>query len=127
MSKGIKRRDFVKSGIVLGTAALAGGFRGQRPLDSQTPRKASPDLAVVTGSDPFLAANKGLEALGGMKRFVKPGATVGLLINAPAWWSRRAAELERATDSETTTETVEKPAAPIAASSRISLAQWGRK
>ena len=88
MSKGIKRRDFVKSGIVLGTAALAGGFRGQRPLDSQIPRKASPDLAVVTGSDPFLATNKGLEALGGMKRFVKPGATVGLLINAPAWWKR---------------------------------------
>jgi uncharacterized protein (DUF362 family) len=88
MSKAIKRRDFVKSGIVLGTAALAGGFRGQRPLDAQIPRKASPDLAAVTGTDPFLATNKGLEALGGMKRFVKPGATVGLLINAPAWWKR---------------------------------------
>ena len=73
---------------VLGTAALAGGLSGQRPLDAQTPRKASPDLAVVTGTDPFLAVNKGLEALGGMKRFVKPGATVGLLINAPAWWKR---------------------------------------
>jgi uncharacterized protein (DUF362 family) len=86
MSNGIKRRDFVKSGLVFGTAALAGGLRGQRPLDAQTPRKASPDLAVVTGTDRFLAVNKGLEALGGMKRFVKPGATVGLLINAPDWW-----------------------------------------
>jgi len=45
-------------------------------------------LAVVTGGDAFPAVNKGLEALGGMKRFVRPGSTVGLLINAPAWWTR---------------------------------------
>ncbi|MCK7476384.1 MAG: hypothetical protein M0C28_01455 [Candidatus Moduliflexus flocculans] len=36
----------------------------------------------------MLAVNKGLEALGGMKRFVKPGSTVGLLANAPAWWTK---------------------------------------
>ncbi len=34
------------------------------------------------------AVDKGLEAIGGMKRFVKPGATVGLLVNAPAWWTK---------------------------------------
>ncbi len=84
------RRDFVRSGVVLGTAALAGGaaLGGQRRPDPNSPRLASPDLAVVTGADPFLSVDKGLEALGGMKRFVKPGATVGLLINAPGWWRR---------------------------------------
>ena len=86
MSTGMKRRDFVKSGVLLGTAALAGGLRGQRQPDKSAPRKARPDLAVVTGTDRVLDVNKGLEALGGMKAFVKPGSTVGLLINAPAWW-----------------------------------------
>jgi uncharacterized protein (DUF362 family) len=75
-------------GVIAGAAALAGGFGSRRLLHAQPQRKASPDLAVVTGADRLLAVNKGLEALGGMKRFVKPGATVGLLINAPAWWKR---------------------------------------
>jgi len=84
----MKRRDFVKSGVLLGTAALAGGLKGQRQPPTGAPRVASPDLAVVTGADRLLAVNKGLEALGGMKRFIKPGSTVGLLINAPAWWTK---------------------------------------
>ena len=88
MSTGIKRREFVRSGLVLGTAALAGGLRGQRQPDKNAKRLASPDLAVVTGADRFAAVNTGLEALGGMTRFVRPGAIVGLLINAPAWWKR---------------------------------------
>jgi uncharacterized protein (DUF362 family) len=88
MDRTIKRRDFIKAGAVAGAAALTGGLRGQRPIDAKIPRKASPDLAVVTGQDRGLAVNKGLEALGGMKRFVKPGAAVGLLINAPSWWRR---------------------------------------
>ncbi|MBP1658898.1 MAG: hypothetical protein H6P95_90, partial [Candidatus Aminicenantes bacterium] len=88
MNNSMKRRDFVKSGVLIGTAALAGGLRGQRQPDPKSPRLANPDLAVVTGTDRLLAVNKGLEAVGGMKRFVKPGATVGLLINAPAWWTK---------------------------------------
>ncbi len=88
MNTTMKRRDFVKSGVLIGTAALAGGLKGQRQPPPGAPRAASPDLAVVTGADRILAVNKGLEALGGMKRFVKPGSTVGLLINAPAWWTK---------------------------------------
>lgn len=84
----MKRRDFVRSGVVLGTAALAGGLKGQRQPDPKAPRASSPDLAVVTGTDRMLAVTKGLEAMGGMKRFVKPGSSVGLLINAPSWWTR---------------------------------------
>lgn len=90
MSRTMKRREFMRSSAALGAAALAGGIdlRGQRRPDPGARRVASPDLAVVTGADRFLAVGKGLDALGGMKRFVKPGATVGLLINAPAWWKR---------------------------------------
>ena len=88
MSRTIKRRDFIRSGVVLGTAALAGAVKGQGRPDEKTPRRTSPDLVVMTGTDRVLAVNKGLEALGGMKRFVKPGASVGLLINAPSWWRR---------------------------------------
>ena len=84
MSRTIKRRDFMKSGAVLGTAALAGGFLGRKGLLAQA--SPPPDLAVVTGTDRVLAVNKGLAALGGMKKFVRPGSTVGLLINAPGWW-----------------------------------------
>jgi uncharacterized protein (DUF362 family) len=86
MSRGIKRREFMRSGVLLGTAALAGGLGAQVKPDAQAPRRARPDLAVVTGTDRFLAVNTGLAALGGMKTFVKPGSKVGLLINAPAWW-----------------------------------------
>ena len=86
MSNGMKRRDFMRSGAVLGTAALAGGLVDTRRLSAQRP--AIPDLAVVTGTDPLLAVNKGLEALGGIKEFVPAGSSVGLLINAPSWWNK---------------------------------------
>ena len=93
----IKRREFVRSGALLGTAALAGGWLKagpaggpgiQRQMDNQIPRVSRPDLAVVTGADRMQAVNKGLDALGGMKAFVKPGSKVGLLVNAPSWWTR---------------------------------------
>ncbi len=86
MSKTINRRDFIRVGAVAGAAALAGNLRGQRQPDPKAPRAAAPDLAVVTGQDRMAAVNKGLEALGGMKRFVTPGSPVGLVITAPAWW-----------------------------------------
>ncbi len=86
MSKAMKRRDFIRSGAVAGAVVLAGGLKGQRRLEAQVPRLASPDLAVVTGGDPFLAINKGLEAMGGIKKYIPAGSTVGLLANAPSWW-----------------------------------------
>jgi uncharacterized protein (DUF362 family) len=84
VSKTIKRREFVRSGALLGTAALAGGWLDTRRASGQTP--PPPDLAVVTGADRVDAVDKGLAALGGMKRFVRAGSSVGLIINAPSWW-----------------------------------------
>ncbi len=86
MSVTVKRRDFMKSGAFLGAAALAGGLRGQTKLATGIPRRDRPDLAVVTGTDRIAAVSKGLAALGGMSKFVPKGSSVGLLINAPAWW-----------------------------------------
>ncbi len=87
MSRTIRRREFIRTGALAGAAALAaGGLRGQGREMGGLPRAGRPDLAVVTGADRVKAVNKGLDAIGGMKAFVKPGATVGLLINAPSWW-----------------------------------------
>lgn len=87
MSRTIKRREFIRTGAIAGAAALAAGrLRGQQRMDGQVPRVSRPDLAVVTGRDRVQAVTKGLDAIGGMKAFVKPGSSVGLLINAPGWW-----------------------------------------
>ncbi len=86
MSRTIRRREFIRTGALAGAAALAGGLRGQSREMGGLPRASRPDLAAVTGADRLAAVNKGLDAIGGMKAFVKPGATVGLLINAPSWW-----------------------------------------
>jgi uncharacterized protein (DUF362 family) len=86
MNRGMKRRDFMRSGAVLGSAVFAGGLMEGRFVSAQAP--AMPDLAVVTGTDPILAVNQGLAALGGIKKYVPAGSSVGLLINAPTWWKK---------------------------------------
>jgi uncharacterized protein (DUF362 family) len=78
------RRTFIKGGFALGGAALIGagaprGVRGAGAAASGAP----PDLATVKGADPFSATRRALELLGGIGRFVRPGSTVGLLINHP--------------------------------------------
>ena len=88
MRQTMKRREFMRAGAVAGAAALTGRLAGQRPIDPKAPRRPYPDLAVVTGTDPFLAVGAGLQAVGGIGRFVRPGSSVGLLLNAPAWWRR---------------------------------------
>jgi uncharacterized protein (DUF362 family) len=86
MSRSIRRREFIFAGALAGAGALTGGLKSQGRIDQRIPRVSRPDLAVVTGTDRVQAVNKGLAALGGMKAFVKPGSSVGLLINAPSWW-----------------------------------------
>lgn len=41
-----------------------------------------PDIAVVKSSDYYKATEKAIFELGGMKRFVRPGSSVGVLVNS---------------------------------------------
>jgi hypothetical protein len=78
-------RVFLKGSLVLGGAAALGGVSAARDAlgaAASTP-EAPADLVAVKGADPFAATRRALESLGGIGRFVRPGATVGLLINHP--------------------------------------------
>ncbi len=92
----MQRREFLRRTAVLGATALAGAHLAPSLLAettaAQPPPSAPPepkcDLAVVNGSDAFAATLRAVAELGGIGRFVKPGAKVGLLINAPNWWRK---------------------------------------
>jgi uncharacterized protein (DUF362 family) len=95
----MKRRDFLQRTAVLGATAIVGARLVPSLLADQTesapPAKPAvptgttpPDIAIVEGSDTFAATLRAGELAGGIGRFVKPGAKVGLLINAPSWWRK---------------------------------------
>ena len=74
MSFNNDRRKFLKTGLVI-SAALAGASVGiVDPL--QVGAEDYPDLAICNGKDAGLITRKAVEAMGGIKRFVKPGAKV---------------------------------------------------
>lgn len=87
----MKRREFLQRTTLLGVAALAGPHLAPAASpanQAQTPTTQPPDVAVVEGADSFAATLRAVELAGGIGRFVKPGAKVGLLINAPGWWRK---------------------------------------
>ena len=69
------RRQFLKktlsAGIYAGTALTVGGV-----ASPSFGGIAYPDLAAVMGAEPDVMFDKGVQALGGMSRFVKPGQKV---------------------------------------------------
>lgn len=79
----VNRRDFIKKSIVAGTAvALLPNLMKGNILS------AGYDICAVTGSDYFQNTVKAIELLGGISKFVPRGSKVGLLHNAPNWWSK---------------------------------------
>ncbi len=77
---GLSRRRFLKSSLVVAAAAKAGTALAA----------GGPDLADVTGKDAKAMTRAAIDALGGIKAFVKPGDYVVLKANAgfanpPAW------------------------------------------
>jgi uncharacterized protein (DUF362 family) len=80
---------------MLGATAIAGAHLAPSLLadsGSVAQPPASPsggvDLAIAEGADTFAATLRAVELAGGIGRFVKPGAKVALLINAPNWWRK---------------------------------------
>jgi len=89
MSK-IKRRDFLKTGLMAGGAVLlprqitGSGFSMNRPLHYRSPSGGEiPDIVTISGANPEESMSRLLEPLGGIGQFVRSGQTVGLLVNSP--------------------------------------------
>jgi len=67
------RRSFLKNSVnlTIGAGAVMAGYPA--PLFSAP---AYPDLTALMGGEPEIMFDKGIEAMGGMSRFVKPNQTV---------------------------------------------------
>ena len=73
----MKRREFVSKSVGLGVAgAIAPLFGGFDSLASKPAVGNRYDMAAVRGGEPVAMFDKAIEALGGMKRFVKQGQKV---------------------------------------------------
>jgi uncharacterized protein (DUF362 family) len=75
MSENPHRREFLKTGLIATAAVIAAGpgslFGPDKSLAEQLP-----DLAIAHGNDPAHNARAAVDAIGGIKRFVKPGNRV---------------------------------------------------
>jgi len=81
MKESIDRREFVKRCIVAGAGIIAGKSIASA-LESTIP-PFEYDLCSVVGDQYFDNTMKAVDALGGMQKFVKPGNSVGILVNSP--------------------------------------------
>lgn len=75
------RRSFIKRSGIAGLGTLmSGSFLPQKIFGHHLPAKKR--LSIINGGDYFNNTFKAIELLGGMKKFVRKGSTVGLLINS---------------------------------------------
>lgn len=86
----LKRRDFIRTGVMAGGAVilsnqLPGASLFHKPVNSYLPPVDGefPDIVTVSGDDPEASIPRLLDALGGIGRFVGSGKSVGLLVNSP--------------------------------------------
>lgn len=81
MKHQIDRRTFLERCAVTGAGALAGSLVPQMLVGNSSGR-AGTTLCAVTGDKIFENTLAVVDALGGMRRFVKNGASVVLLVNS---------------------------------------------
>ena len=88
--KTLKRRDFIKTGLIAGGAVVlanqlkGSGIFNKQQLSFKSPSPGEiPDIVTITGEDPEESIPRLLEPLGGIGSFVKSGQSVGLLVNSP--------------------------------------------
>jgi uncharacterized protein (DUF362 family) len=78
MSKNkISRRKFIRNSGIAGAAFASSTFLPGFSLVS-----SGPDISVINGSNYYNNTIRAIELIGGMKKFVPNGASVGLLINS---------------------------------------------
>jgi uncharacterized protein (DUF362 family) len=80
MSKKISRRSFLRRSAGVGAATFLGATLMPRSVLSFNPGKA--DISVVNGTNYYEGTIKAIDALGGIRKFVKKGYSVGLLVNS---------------------------------------------
>ena len=101
MSRTVDRREFLRrlslsGGVFAATAAGSLYFAGREPSqggavklrDHRTEAGSSARLVTLKGPDPAALVEKGFEAMGGVKAFIKPGEKV--LIKPNMAWDRTA-------------------------------------
>ncbi|MBI5248519.1 MAG: DUF362 domain-containing protein [Desulfomonile tiedjei] len=74
MSKAPDRREFLRKGLITTAAVLTTASGALNPAMSFA--ESPPDLVICHGNDPEAMTRSAVEALGGIKRFVKPGNKV---------------------------------------------------
>jgi uncharacterized protein (DUF362 family) len=85
----MKRRKFISTSVSAGVAtgaALTFGKLDEVFAGSANNAESNYDLVAVRGGEPEVMFDKGIESLGGMKRFVKPGQRV--LIKPNIGWDK---------------------------------------
>ena len=117
MTENPDRREFLKSGLVATAAAVTAGTLG----GILSPRKSfgaeMPDIVVSQGLDPAAITRAAVDALGGIKRFVKPGNKVVIKPNMSfASGPERASNTHPAVVSEVARMCAEAGASRIAVS-----------
>lgn len=76
------RRSFLKAGALITGSLIAGNISGPITKAAYLFSEESFDLAAVKGDDYYSNTIKAVDALGGMKKFVSKGSTIGLLVNS---------------------------------------------
>ncbi|MBW6460985.1 MAG: twin-arginine translocation signal domain-containing protein, partial [Bacteroidales bacterium] len=80
--KKIRRRDFLRTGLIAGGAVVIGP-QMMRVFGQDLPAGSKPDIVTISGDDPLHKIVQLLETLGGIGQFVRKGQTVGILVNSP--------------------------------------------
>jgi len=73
------RREFIKTGLITTAAVFASGpavLLGTGRSLAQATAQNAPDIVISHGRNPAIMTRAAVDTLGGMKRFVKPGAKV---------------------------------------------------
>lgn len=80
--KSISRRNFLRSSALIGGGVLSIPMLPKFLNGNITP-STPPDIVSISSDNPMNNISKALEPFGGIEAFVKPGQSVGLLLNSP--------------------------------------------